>query len=71
MRLSLLKYWCHLRRAHQYVNDGNPVPVWGAGAVAPEGSYRQVRRCPHCGDAYDTFAGFISELQDERVRKAA
>jgi hypothetical protein len=71
LRLSLLKYWCRIRRTHHYVKDGDPLPVWGPGAVASEGSYRQIRRCPHCGGAYDTFAGFINEPQHKVVKKAA
>lgn len=72
---SLLKYWCRLRNAHHYENDGDPIAVWGPEAVVSQVSYRQVRRCQHCGDAYDTFAGFIGareeEFADAVVRKAA
>jgi hypothetical protein len=68
---SLLKYWCRLRGTHHYQNDGDPIATWGPDAAPSQGSYRQVRRCPHCGEAYDTFAGFMDEAEDEVVRKAA
>ena len=71
----LFNYWCRLRKAHGYENYGDAIAVWGPGAVASQGSYRQIRRCPHCGDAYDTFAGFIdadkNEFEGDAVRKAA
>jgi hypothetical protein len=64
---SLAKRWCRLRGWHRYENDGDPVATWGPAAFPTQGSYRQVRRCPHCGDAYDTFAGFIGEAEDIKI----
>lgn len=56
---SLQRMLCYLRKTHCYENFGEPVPVWNADARAFQGAYRQVRRCRHCGDTYNTFAGFI------------
>ena len=56
----IAKAWCVLREKHHYENDGSPVPI-PASNTEIAGEYFQVRRCPNCGDTYDTFAGFIRD----------
>ena len=53
----LSKTWCILRENHHFENDGEPVEVWGPMASPETRGYRQVRRCPNCGQCYDTYAG--------------
>jgi hypothetical protein len=62
------KFWCRLRGGHVYKDDGAQVPSWSPDAAVFQGSYRQVRRCVHCGDQYDTFAGFIEDRTPTRLR---
>jgi hypothetical protein len=59
------KFWCRLRGGHAYRDDGAPIPMWTSEAAVSHGSYRQVRRCVHCGDQYDTFAGLIETAVNE------
>ena len=53
----LSKTWCISREKHHFENDGQPVEVWGPMANPDTRAYRQVRRCPNCGQCYDTYAG--------------
>ena len=50
------KPWCTFREKHHFQNDGEPVEVWGPMAHPETREYRQVRRCPNCGQCYDTYA---------------
>jgi hypothetical protein len=63
---TVAKYWCRLRGRHHYQDDGDPIATWGPADVPAQGSYRQVRRCTHWGDAYDTFAGFVVAAENAK-----
>ena len=67
----LSKTMCILREKHHFENDGQPVEVWGPMAHPDTREYRQVRRCPNCGQCYDTYAGRSNVVPISQAHRAS